>query len=107
MSKVATRNSRGEVSGYTTEMPFCAAMCWKKPFSEQLSPVHVRPDKKIRTGTLCNGLRVLAGGRYTLRAISHDVVDALWVSLSSFPPKDAIVALVVKAILKKGLCGCE
>jgi hypothetical protein len=36
---------RGLVSGYTTAMPFSLAPCWKKPFSEQLSPVHVRPDR--------------------------------------------------------------
>jgi hypothetical protein len=40
-----THNILGLVSGYTTAMPFWLAPCWKKPFSEQLSPVQVNPDK--------------------------------------------------------------
>lgn len=36
---------RGDVSGYTTAIPFWAAADWKKPFSAQLSPVHVNPER--------------------------------------------------------------
>lgn len=46
-------------------------------------------------GTLCRGFSVACGGRYKLKPISQLVVEALWVNLSSFPPKLAIVAFVV------------
>ncbi len=36
---------RGLVSGYKTAIPFLLAPCWKKPFSEQLSAVQVRPER--------------------------------------------------------------
>ena len=36
------------------------------------------------------------GGRYKFNAISQLVVEALWVSLRSFPPNDAIEAVVLK-----------
>lgn len=42
---IIMRNVLGLVSGYTTARPFWLAPCWKKPFSEQLSPVHVKPDR--------------------------------------------------------------
>lgn len=38
-------NTLGLVSGYKTAIPLLLAPCWKKPFSEQLSPVQVRPDR--------------------------------------------------------------
>ncbi len=48
----------------------------------------------MSTGTLCRGFSVACGGRYKLKPISQFVVVALWVNLSSLPPKDAIVAFV-------------
>jgi hypothetical protein len=54
------------------------------------------------------------GGRYRFSAISQPVVDALCVSFRSFPPKEAIVAVVLNDILnfkrgmfKKGLNGIK
>ena len=54
----------------------------------------------MRRGTLCSGLVVAWGGMYRLKFISHLVVDALWASLKSLPPKLAIVALVVTDIVR-------
>lgn len=79
-------------------MPRLLAPCWKNPFSEQLSGVHVRPDKYISSGTLQIGFKVAWGGRYKLKAISQPTVEALWDSFNSFPLKQAIVALVVTDI---------
>jgi hypothetical protein len=45
-------HERGLVSGYKTAIPRLLAPYWKKPFSEQLSPVHVRPESHINKGTL-------------------------------------------------------
>ena len=62
-AKKAEQCLRGLVSGYTTAIPFWLAPCWKKPFSAQLSGVHVRPERKKSTGTLWRGLRIACGGR--------------------------------------------
>lgn len=76
-------------------MPRLLAACWKKPFSEQLSPVHVRPDSQMSRGTFDLSDE---GGRYRLNFISHPVVEASWASLRSFPPKEAMVAVVLTDI---------
>ena len=54
----------------------------------------------MRSGTLCKVFVVDCGGRYKLKAISQLVVEALWASLRSLPPKEAIVALVVTGIFR-------
>lgn len=86
---------RGLVSGYSTAIPFWLAPCWKKPFSEQLSAVHVKPESHINTGALCNAFVVTCGGRYRLKFISVPVTFDWCASFSSLPPKEAIVAFVV------------
>lgn len=47
-------------------------------------------------GTL---LLVAWGGRKRFKAISQPVEEALWVSLRSLPPNEAIVAVVLKGIV--------
>jgi hypothetical protein len=79
-------------------MPFSLAPCWKKPFSEQLSPVHVNPDRKNKTGTFAPDFRA-CGGRNILRAMSVVVLDDLCFSFRSLPPKEAIVAVVWNAMV--------
>ena len=74
----------------------CLPQCWKKPFSAQLSPVQVSPDSHISMGTLLDSACL---GRKRLNFISQPVVDALWASLRSFPPKQAMVAVVLTDIV--------
>ena len=45
LGKESNNSIRGEVSGYTTAMPFSDALCCAKPFSAQLSPVQVKPER--------------------------------------------------------------
>ena len=46
------------------------------------------------------GLVIACGGKKRLKAISHLVLEALWASLRSLPPKDAMVALVWRDMMK-------
>lgn len=57
-------------------MPCLLAPCWKKPFSEQLSGVQVKPESQMKSGTLLCEFTAW-GGRYRLKAISQPVVLAL------------------------------
>lgn len=78
-------------------MPCLLAPCWKKPFSAQLSPVQVSPDSHTSIGTLLDSD---CFGRKRLNFISQPVVDALWASLRSLPPKQAMVAVVLTDIAR-------
>ena len=53
----------------------------------------------MSSGTLCRGLVVSCGGRKRLKAISQLVEEALWAHFRSLPPKEAMVALVVTAMI--------
>lgn len=90
---------RGLVSGYRTAIPCLLAACWKKPFSAQLSPVHVKPAKYIKRGKLEDERQdwVLAGMK-RLKFISHFVVEASCANLRSLPPKEAMELLVCRDI---------
>ncbi len=46
------------------------------------------------------------GGRYRFTAISVPVVEDLWDSLYRVPPKEAMVVLVVKAMVPAAGDGC-
>lgn len=87
---------RGLVSGYRTAIPCLLAACWKKPFSAQLSPVHVKPAKYIKRGKLESSW--VWDGMKRLKFISHFVVEALCANLRSLPPKQAMELLVCKDI---------
>ena len=89
---------RGLVSGYRTAIPCLLAACWKKPFSAQLSPVHVKPAKYIKRGKLEGRWDWVWAGMKRLKFISHFVVEALCASLRSLPPKQAMELLVCKDI---------
>lgn len=90
---------RGLVSGYRTAMPCLVAACSKKPFSAQLSPVHVKPAKYIKRGKLEEGRwDWVWAGMKRLKFISHLVEEALCANLRSLPPKQAMELLVCKVI---------
>lgn len=90
---------RGLVSGYRTAIPCLLAACWKKPFSAQLSPVHVKPAKYIKRGKLEDGRwDWIWAGMKRLKFISHFVVEELCANLRSLPPKEAMEPLVCRDI---------
>lgn len=66
----------------------------------QLSGVQVRPERKMRTGTLCDWA---AGGRKRLTAMGVLVVVEAWLSLRRVPLKVLMEELVVKVILAVGV----
>lgn len=92
-------NLRGLVSGYRTAIPCLVAARWKKPFSAQLSGVHVKPAKYIKRGKLGGGRwDWVWAGMKRLKFISHFVEEALCANLRSLPPKQAMEPLVRKVI---------